>query len=155
MPIIPGKPVTPSSIVGEATIRIITSPFTSDPAATFTTTEVVQYTLSVPLEAGRRYGITVMTRARTATAAAPSVEVALVRLREDTVSGTELGGNQAYMPNNGTVGFPVFIYAEYVAVATGNKTFVVCGIRNGGAGTHNLRGSATGPTWVLVDLLPD
>ena len=46
-------------------------------------------------------------------------------------------------------------YAEYTAVSTGAKTFVVTGQRVVGTGTaHRIRAGASRPTFLTVTLLP-
>lgn len=121
-----GQQILANRVPGE---RIATLSETT-PSAGFTTTEVVVHTLVAPLVIGRRYGVW-FCGDFLSTTAGDNLDV---KIREDSASGTAMQRQRLDMPET-TVPERVTIYAEHVAAATGNKTFVVTGDRVAGAGT--------------------
>lgn len=130
----------------------VTTPVTAD-SATFTTVETIVATFTAPLVSGQVYEIIAMLFMHTSSSAATPAEVALTRIREDNVTGTQLQGANIPMLTASSGGFPALLRAEYTAVATATKTFVITGIRNGGAGTMNLKASASSPCLFRVQPL--
>jgi hypothetical protein len=114
-------------------------------SAGFTTTEVVTDTITVALVAGKRYKI-----AHDASwSSTVGGDGTLIRIREDTLVGTAL---QAYrvLTSVAAAAYAGHIEGFYVAVATGNKTFVATSVRSGGTGTITRVGSAAGPSNLYV-----
>lgn len=119
-------------------------------SATWTTVESGSL-LSVvaPLVNGWKYAIRMFTAISSSVSAA--AEMAVVRVRQDNATGTQIMGPQVSIPNNTSVGFSVSGYAEYTAAATANKTFVMTGERTGGTGSHQVRAGSARPTFLTVD----
>lgn len=134
-------------------LRRVATTTTTANSGNITTTETSVATVSGVLEAGQRYGITVYSRWAASAVGSPSAETTLARIREDSVSGTEITAGQVGLMTASTVGFSLVLYAEYTAVTTGSKTFAFTGIRNGGANNHTLRASTSAPCLFFVDLI--
>lgn len=73
------------------------------------------------------------------------------RIREDSISGTELAITQLYSATVINQSFPIYIEVLYTAVATGDKTFVATGARQTGTGNVTAQASATAPTYLYVE----
>ncbi|MEV6348576.1 hypothetical protein [Actinoplanes sp. NPDC051851] len=131
--------------VGQNTITANTSTFTAE-------TLIVSVTVNV--EAGKRYKISGELRPCASAVASPSAECNIVRIREDSLTGTQVQAAQVYLATASTAGFQVVLYADYTAVATGTKTFVLTSIRQAGANTHFVTAGTTAPGVITVDYLP-
>ncbi|WP_328850252.1 hypothetical protein OG994_16600 [Micromonospora globbae] len=127
--------------------RIATQLVTGD-SGSVTTTETSIGSITAPLVAGRIYRIRYVTRVGTTA----SGDRAFVRIREDTVSGSELVGDSWYLVNPGAAGTPCSMEGEYTAPATGNKTFHLTLQRDVGTGTLRREGSFM-PTYIYVDYI--
>jgi hypothetical protein len=112
------------------------------------TAETLCDSITVPLIDGQVYKIVWATLMQSSVAA----DNARVRIREDSITGTQLQVFRIGLPVSGT-GFPAFVYAEYTAAATGSKTFVGTGERASGTGNISRVASATSPTYLFVDLI--
>jgi hypothetical protein len=113
------------------------------------TPEVVVGTVTVGLVDDYRYKIWFHGRVSTDVAG----DYAGLRIREDSVSGTQLqfSGN-IHLPTTTGNGFPTFLFATYTAAATASKTFVLTGQRTAGTGTaHRIRGSSSSPGYLVVE----
>jgi hypothetical protein len=114
-------------------------------SASFTTTETVIHTVTAALVTGRTYAVHLHTRILS-DVNGDNVDV---RIREDNVSGTTL---QLIRRDLLSTAIPetLYLYAEYTAVATGNKTFVGTGDRTTGSGnlTRNLDPAVPGYLFV-------
>lgn len=131
--------------------NVATTEQTSD-STTFTTTETVIMTISVPLVIGRRYRIHHTSIIASNAAGATDV---MVRLREDSVIGTILT-QEVVTVGGSAFGWGPRLFREFTAVATANKTFVVTGERIGGvANTMRLEADATRPAYLYVDYTRD
>ncbi|WP_045746381.1 hypothetical protein [Actinoplanes rectilineatus] len=131
--------------------RVGTTSVVAD-SGNITTAQVVTMTVTAYLETNRAYAITGLARISSTTAG----DSAICRIREDSLTGTEIASGQVYAATNSTVGYSAPpLYAQYVAIATGNKTFVYTVIRNLGGGNCQQRASAVSPGWLLVDLIPE
>lgn len=144
MPTTAGFQLVAGRIPGE---RIATTTRTSTPAG-FTTTETVTDTVTAALVSGRTYKVSCWILCRS-TVAADSENV---RLREDNLTGTELQAARIYIPIITTT-FVAPLEALYTAVATGNKDFVVTGVRASGTGTITHAAAATQPVYLWVDYI--
>lgn len=142
MAVAAGQPIDVDDVVK----RIATTTLTTDSAG-FTTTETSIGSVTASLVDGVTYSIT----AHGAIDSSASGDSCDVRIREDSVSGTEMTLRRIHLiDDTGRWGFTV--YAEYTATATGSKTFHVTGDRPGGAGGTLVRkASATIPTYIFVD----
>lgn len=125
-----------------------TTPITAD-SATYTTTEAVIATWSASLVNGQNYEVVADVSIRTSVAA----DVSLVRIREDNLTGNQLQGINVALPSASSGGNPAHLRGEYTATATGSKTFVLTGVRNGGTGNHNLKASSSSPALFRVQAL--
>lgn len=67
----------------------------------------------------------------------------LIRIREDDVSGTVVQEGNSWISSTSTSGVQSGTEGQYTAGATGNKTFVITGLRNGGTGTLHAEGSSS------------
>lgn len=139
-----GLQILAGRIAGE---RIASSSETTVSAG-FTSTETVIHTIVAPLVIGRRYGIWLSTHI-ISTVAADDCDCFL---REDSVSGTLMQRVRADLTAT-NIPFTFNVYAEYTAVATGNKTFVGTGDRVAGTGTLTRSCSATIPGYMWVNYL--
>lgn len=139
-----GQIITAGRIPGE---RIATASITSD-SASITTTETSIASVTATLVAGRTYRIKYVTRIGTGTAGT----VALIRIREDTVGGTELVGDNIYLGSGGGAGNGVMMEGEYTAAATGAKTFHLTLQRASATGDVRREGSFM-PTYLYVEYI--
>lgn len=119
-------------------------------SATFTTTETVLITLTVPVVSGRTYSVDGKLRIQSTVGGI--AEGCQVRIREDNVTGNELDRLIINVATTATtVGYGGMLLSRYTAVATGNKTFVVTGVRiTGATGTFRMEGSAASPNILAV-----
>lgn len=129
--------------------RVATTSVASN-SSTFTNTEVSLATVTAYLIDNKRYKVAYPARFSVATAA----QLVTVRLREDTVSGTQLQAAQVYCHSTDSVGFDVYIEVEYTATTTGNKTFVLTAQRNGGSGNVTMLAAASSTRCLTVTLIP-
>jgi hypothetical protein len=141
-----GQQLVAGRIPGE---RIATNIVTADSAAF--TAETVVMTIVAPLVIGRTYAIWAFPRL----ASTIDNDDVLARIREDSVSGTELQVDlqELTADNQSGVGQTYDIYAQYTAVATGSKTFVVTAQRNAGTGSVRLENASTRPSYAFVEYI--
>ena len=128
--------------------RIATDVDTAD-SGTFTTTETVVSTVVAALVSGRTYRVRWYGGCVTTVAA----DIYLGRIREDNVTGTILQERNRQIGTTSASGEPLELEAEFTAVATGNKTFVATGVRNGGTGTLHADATAVRPRYLYVDYI--
>jgi hypothetical protein len=131
---------------------------TSD-STTWTSTESGSvFEITADLVSGRLYRIDltchVSTDAQTFAITSANTEMAIIRIKEDDVSGTQLCGDQIKLGHTSANGFKLSTWVYYTAAATGPKTFVVTGQRNGAAsgGNQRLRGFPLRPCILTVRL---
>lgn len=142
MPSTAGFQLLAGRIPGE---RIATSTRTSN-SSSFTA-ETQTDTVTAPLVSGRTYRVRVVL----APSSSVSGDVDLVRMREDNSSGTLLQFGRVYIGS--ATGYSAMLEAQYTAVATGDKTFVVTGARSSGTGNITHAAGATQPTYLYVDYI--
>jgi hypothetical protein len=112
------------------------------------TPEVVVGSVTVDLVDTYRYKIWFEGRISTDVAN----DTAGLRIREDSVSGTQLQFANHHIPTTTGNGFTKTITATYTATATASKTFVLTGQRTAGTGVaHRIRGSASSPGYLVVE----
>lgn len=140
-----GQKLTPGRFSGE---RIETSTETAD-SSTFTTTETSIGSVTASLVTGRTYRVRLFTRIGTTVAN----DVAIVRVREDSVAGAELVGDATAALTTSVTGNTVIQEIEYTATATGAKTFVATCVRSTGSGSLRREASSTRPTYLYVDYI--
>jgi hypothetical protein len=129
--------------------RVGTSTLTSN-SATWTSSEsAALITVTASLVSGLTYKVTATLKVNSSAAA----DVAFMRLREDTASGTQDDGVNVYMGTNNGNGFAAILYTEYTAAATGSKSWVVTGSRASGSGTQGIVCSVNRPCFLTVDLI--
>lgn len=136
-----GQQLIAGRVPGE---RIATTVATSNSAA-ITTTDTIVDSVVAALVSGRTYRITFASNM----SGAAINDRGIFRIREDNVTGTQLGFARITVPV--ATLYPIRGEAEYTAVATGNKTFVVTLIRE--VGTVTRAASATIPTYLYVDYI--
>lgn len=78
---------------------------------------------------------------------------ARLRIREDSVSGTQLQLSQSPTNIAANQSFIAAIEAEYTAVANGSKTFHVTCIRQTGTGNVSVFGAADTPVYMYIDYI--
>jgi hypothetical protein len=110
------------------------------------TVETVIDTITVNLIAGQVYDI-MWTGWNNSTV---TTDVSIIRMRQDTVTGTAIDSGYITHTANGTS--KNTLRAQYTALATAVKTFVVTMIRFSGTGTLSSSGAATGPDILTVDM---
>lgn len=111
----------------------------------FTTTETVTDTISVTLLSGRTYEV-VHDGIWSSTVAGDGAQL---RVREDSLTGTMLNGQDIHLQGAGRV-YMSHLRALYTAVSSGLKTFVVTGVRNVGTGTITRNAATTNPSQFTV-----
>lgn len=127
--------------------RMASATFTTN-SGNITTTETSVGSVAASLVSGRTYAVWFHGAADTSVAA----DTADCRLREDSVSGTEMTLRRVYL-HDASGRFPVVLYAEYTAVATAAKTFHATYVRGSGGGNIIRVASATIPTYLFVDYI--
>lgn len=116
-------------------------------SSTFTGTETVILTLAdAPLVTGRTYELVAHVNIETTVADSRVI----VRIREDNLAGNAFEQANVWPDFTGSIGMPVALKAPFTAGSTGNKTFVVTGVRASGTGTINMSGDASTPN--LLDV---
>lgn len=110
--------------------------------------ETIADTVTAPLVDDRTYGIWCFSQVQS-TVAGDSVNF---RLREDSLAGTQMAIKRVECVRS-VAGYGYSIYAEYTAIATGNKTFVLTGDRANGTGAVISPASATQVSILYVDYL--
>jgi hypothetical protein len=133
--------------------RIFTHVITADSTTWSGTESGALMTVTGPVVSGERYKIEFYGKVQASAVGSPSTEVALMRIREDNASGTEVAAGQMYLYSASSVGFTTTVKAEWVASSTATKTFVFTGQRNGGANTHFLRANSVSPCYLSLDLI--
>jgi len=131
--------------------RIATQTRTSTPAAF--TAETVTDTVTGDLIEGYTYKVAAWILAR----ASVANDTDLLRIREDSISGTILRAFRLFLPQIGAgADFFAYIEVEYIAVATGSKTFVLTGARGTGTGTITHTAAAVSdPVYLYIDFIQD
>lgn len=143
MPSTAGFQLVAGRIPGE---RIATSTMTSD-SSTFTTALTQVATVTAALVSGRTYKVVGHLGFEI------TVDGVLRgQIRENNISGTDLQIRDFVVDSSGSVN-GMHIEAEYTAVATGNKTFVIGGDVLVGGGTCNLNASSTFPSYMYVEYI--
>lgn len=140
-----GQKLTGNRVPGERITEM--TPRTSS-SGNFTTTEGVVDSVTAALVAGRKYEVTWATAVLSSVAA----DTAFVRLREDSLAGTQMNIMRISIPATGGAGsrFPARITAPYTATTTGNKTFVGTLVRASGTGNITVQAAATYPVEMWV-----
>lgn len=127
-------------------------------SASITTVETVVLTTTLSMTSGQTYGIYLKANISSGTqmawnVATPTFELALVRIREDNATGTQMSLDLIIQPSSSSSGYPLSAYAEYTAVSTASKTIVATLIKSTGTGGWQLRASATRPSTLRVQPL--
>jgi hypothetical protein len=76
-----------------------------------------------------------------------------VRIREDTLAGTQLQSTAFTIDTTTSVGWKLTLEAEYTADATEDKTFKLTAIRAGGSGNCRLETAADHPAYLYADYI--
>lgn len=119
---------------------------TSDSSA-ITTTETVVISVTASLISGVQYWVDVDIGVQSSVA----TDVAFVRLREDSLTGTERQFAQAYIDEtSSTVAVRERLRYQYTAGSTGSKTFVATVVRLAGTGDLRLEASGNRPSYLTV-----
>lgn len=130
--------------------RLSTTLLTAN-GATTVATEIVVATVTASLTTGRKYKIVSKNRGGSTVAN----DTILMRIREDSLVGTEMDVGRIFCPDlDGAAHGPCYLEAEYTAVSTAVKSFVLCASRRTGTGNINLRAGATSPGMLYVEALP-
>lgn len=113
---------------------------------TFTGTNTLTDTITVPLVSGRRYLIVWDGEFQSSVAA----DYVRSQIHEDSTSGTIIQLRQVYIPVINQA-WPVIMQTLYTAVATGNKTFVAASRRLSGTGNITAIANSSSPTLFYVE----
>lgn len=120
---------------------------TSD-SSTWNATEASISTVAATLVSGLVYRIVFTGRISTDVAA----DLAILRIREDNLTGTQLQLSQIYLPTTTGNGYTLYFYAEYTAVSSASKTFALTAQRSVGTGTaHRIRANSSAPGYLRID----
>jgi hypothetical protein len=139
-----GDPIILAKMPG---FRVATTTSTSD-SSTFTTTETEVLSVTASLIDGVTYKV----RGNLKLASSVANDTVTGRIREDSGSGTELQQDVGEIVNT-TTGVTINMQAEYTASATGNKTFVVTGVRSTGTGNIRREAATNRPAVLYVEVL--
>lgn len=144
-----GQKLTANRVPGERIAEM--SPARTTNSGNITTTEAVIDSVTAALVAGRKYRVVWTPGVLSSTAA----DTAFVRLREDSLTGTQMNILRVSLPATGGAGsrFPATIEAPYVAAATGSKTFVGTLVRASGAGNITVQAASTYPVELYVEYI--
>jgi hypothetical protein len=140
-----GGTVIAGKVSGE---RIATTIATSD-SANFTTTETEVQSVVAPVVIGRIYRV--MFHGSFASSVAG--DALFVRIREDSLTGTQLQSTAFTIDTTTSVGWKCTLIAEYTADATEDKTFKLTAIRAGGTGNCRIEAEADHPAYLYVDYI--
>jgi hypothetical protein len=138
-----GETIIAGRIPGE---RIATTTRSSNSSG-ITTTETVVDSVTASLVEGRTYKIRWFGQVFSSVADGYT----RLRIREDSVSGTEVDQRQRSTDIAANQAFPVILEGEYIAVATGSKTFVATLVRQAGTGTVTAQAGSANPTRLTVE----
>lgn len=130
--------------------RLGTTTITTDSAA-FTTTETSLASVVTNVTAGQIYKV-MFSVCISSSVAADTVNV---RIREDSLLGTQLISACVATPTVNAAGFYFLIYAEFTASVTGAKTVVGSAQRNSGTGNINARHSTSRIGYLTVERVMD
>ena len=136
------------AVAGRIPGELIASSVSTSDSATFTTTETTVLSVTAPLVSGRTYRVIFFGKFASTVAG----DIGVARIREDNSTGPErqsdyLDFNTASL----TIGYSCYMEFEYQASSTGNKTFVVTGVRNTGTGTLRLEAAGHRPSYLRVE----
>jgi hypothetical protein len=131
------------SLPGEAASPPYRLRVTGTSSSAALSSETVTDTITVSLVAGEEYKIE-----HTSIWGGSSAGIsAVVRVREDSIVGTQLNGVDVFIGATGR-SFGSYIRAFFTAVASGSKTFVVTGAST--SGTVTRAASSTNPSHLTV-----
>lgn len=129
--------------------RIATTTISVDSAGFTNAAEVIIASVTAPLIEGLTYKIWFW-GGLMSTAAADELQT---RIREDNAAGAQLSLNSTSITRSSATGdWTASLEAQYTAVATGDKTFVVTGIRAVGTGTGRIE-TAQKPSLFYVEFI--
>ena len=140
-----GETIIAGRIPGE---RVATNIDAAD-SSTFTTTEVERASVTAPVVAGRTYKV-VFHGSWASTVAGDTL---FVRIREDSVSGTQLSLSAFTIDSTTAAGWKQHLEGEYTADATEDKEFVIGVNRAGGSGNCRLEAGSDHPAYFYVEYL--
>jgi len=136
-----------ASDINELIDRVATTILTAD-TSTWGATETQVTSVTFSAIAGAKYKIVFEGRVSTDV----SADAENMRIREDTLAGTQLQLQQVNLPNTSGNGWQAHIYAEWTAASTASKTIVLTSQRSSGTGTaHRVRASGSAPAYFYVD----
>lgn len=143
----------PQWLAGERITAAKLSTLAGDPGirtslvGSITTTETVLDQITVPVVAGRQYRV--WWRGNVQTTIADGY--GRLRLREDSVSGTQVGFSQQWTATVINQSFPTTMEGFWTAPSTGDKIFVATLIRQSGTGVLSSYADASTPANFFVE----
>lgn len=145
--VLAGDPVLAADM-NRALTRVIGTPTISTAAGTSitSTTEVLVDTLTVTVEAGRRYKLI----ARIPWLASVANDNFYYLLRETSISGTQLTFRNARVTQITRVDM-TDLWVYWTAVSSGSMTFVSSCRRNDGSGNMTPQGATNGPRTLTLE----
>ncbi len=130
----------------------VTTAVVTDSAAI--SAETVGITVVIAVTAGQTYGITVKATIGSSAVGTLGTNLAIVRIREDSVSGNQLSQDVFTPLTSASAGFAYSTYTEYTAASTTTKTIVFTFARNTATTeTYIIRAAANRPTFMRVQPL--
>jgi hypothetical protein len=79
----------------------------------------------------------------------------VLRIREDSLGGTQLQGQQAFISQGTTGAYASDIEVEYTSVGSGSKTFVATMQLINGTGPVRLDADGSQPSYFYIDFIRD
>lgn len=115
-------------------------------STSWTTAETQLISVTLDVVSGITYGVSALVAIGTSLAN----DIDFPRIREDSLTGNQLVGQNLIMPTIAGSGYPISLYTEYTAVSTASKTFVLTGNRIVGTGAHQAHAATNRPSFLTV-----
>lgn len=140
--VLAGETAEAGRVPGE---RLDTDIITAD-TANVDTTETVLASVAAPVVQGRTYKIVFDGAVQLSVAD----DQFLVHIREDSVTGTQIGSRRVTAAST-NVNQPFHFEGEYTAAATGTKTIVLTFERVSGTGTIHIDAGLSNPSYFYIE----
>jgi hypothetical protein len=127
--------------------RIATRIISVDTAGGIAETQI--FSITANLVVGRVYRVSLYSHVNSST----PTDDGNARIREDSITGTELQVDRVDIQNSATTGRMCYMEFEYKASVTGSKTFVVTMTRSAGAATPFFECAANRPLYMMIDYI--
>jgi hypothetical protein len=141
-----GETIIAGKVPGE---RIATDSGSADSSNFTNAAEVVVQSVTAPVVIGRTYRVVF----HGSFASSIAADTLFVRIREDSLTGTQLQSTAFEITTTTAVGWKLTLEAEYTADATEDKIFTLTAIRAGGSGNCRLEAGSDHPAYLYVDYI--